>query len=191
MFQALASLPSHVNSTLRCLSGCSITKRHQYNEKRGCVIKRVFTLSIDVPQPKTPQCIHALQYNWEPHSLLTCWPASWFGTRTLTCKASSVYVTRSSIKSILQYISQGLAQPPATSTHSARHEPCFPSTSTISVSHLHLHPTPFSFTGSHESQYSSSSFRFFSSNVVFSRNGDRGIWRAGAFAGQCWIVVCR
>lgn len=70
---------------------------------------------------------------------------------------------------------QGLAQPPATSTHSAKHEPCFPSTSTMSVSHLHLHPTPFSFTVSQESQYSSSSFRFFSSRVVNSRNGDRGI----------------
>lgn len=86
---------------------------------------------------------------------------------------------------------QGLAQPPATSTHSAKQEPCFPSTSTISVSHLHLHPTPFSLTASQLSQYSSSSFRFFSSSVVFSRNGDRGNWRAGALAGQCWIVVCR
>lgn len=73
------------------------------------------------------------------------------------------------------YHNQGLAQPPATSTHSAKQDPCLPSTSTISVSHLHLHPTPFSLTGSQESQYSSSSFRFFSSRVVFSRNGDRGI----------------
>lgn len=80
---------------------------------------------------------------------------------------------------------QGLAHPPATSTHSAKQDPCLPSTSTISVSHLHLHPTPFSLTGSHASQYSSSSFRFFSSSVVDSRKGDRAICRAGAFAGQC------
>lgn len=85
----------------------------------------------------------------------------------------------------------GLAHPPATSTHSAMHDPCFPSTSTISVSHLHRHPTPFSFTGSQVSQYSSSSFLALESSVVFSRKGERGIWRAGALAGQCWMVVCR
>jgi hypothetical protein len=67
---------------------------------------------------------------------------------------------------------QGLAHPPATSTHSAKQDPCLPSTSTISVSHLHLHPTPFSLGVSHESQYSSSSLRFFSSTVVASKNGD-------------------
>lgn len=85
----------------------------------------------------------------------------------------------------------GLAQPPATSTHSARHEPSLPSTSTISVSQRQRQPTPFSFSGSHWSQYSSSSMRFLSSVVVFSRYGSRGSWRAGAFAGQCWMVVCR
>ena len=85
---------------------------------------------------------------------------------------------------------QGLAQPPATSTHSVKQDPCLPSTSTMSVSHRHLHPTPFSLTASHESQYSSSSLRFFSSLVVISRNGGRAICLAGAFAGQCWIVVC-
>lgn len=48
---------------------------------------------------------------------------------------------------------QGLAQPPATSTHSARQDPSLPSTSTMSVSHRHRHPTPFSLTSSHFSQY--------------------------------------
>ena len=86
----------------------------------------------------------------------------------------------------------GDAQPPATSTHSARQLPCLPSTSTMSVSHLHRHPTPFSLGGSGVAQYSSSSMRFFSSSVVCSRNGILGSWRpAGALAGQCWMVVCR
>ena len=80
---------------------------------------------------------------------------------------------------------QGDAQPPATSTHSTRQLPCLPSTSTRSASHLHLQPTPFSFSGSYVSQYSSSSFRFFSSSVVFSRKGIRGNCLAGALAGQC------
>ena len=83
----------------------------------------------------------------------------------------------------------GDAQPPATSTHSARQLPCLPSTSTMSVSHRHRQPTPFSLTGSGFAQYSSSSIRSFSSSVVFSRNGCRGNCRAGALAGQCWIVV--
>src|SRR3954451_6669733 len=68
----------------------------------------------------------------------------------------------------------GEDQPPATCTHSARQLPCLPSTSTISVSHLHRQPTPFSFGVSQFSQYSSSSFRFFSSSVVISRNGGLG-----------------
>lgn len=79
----------------------------------------------------------------------------------------------------------GDAQPPATSTHSARQLPCLPSTSTMSVSHRHRHPTPFSLTGSGFAQYSSSSIRFFSSCVVISRYGIRGNCRAGALAGQC------
>lgn len=85
----------------------------------------------------------------------------------------------------------GDAQPPATSTQSSRQLPCLPSTSTMSVSHLHLQPTPFSLTGSGFAQYSSSSIRCFSSSVVISSHGCRGNCRAGAFAGQCWIVVCR
>jgi hypothetical protein len=92
---------------------------------------------------------------------------------------------------LLLPLTQGLAQPPATSTHSAIQLPCLPSTSGMSVSQRHLHPTPFSFSSSHDSQYSSSSLRFRSSSVVFSRYGSRGICLAGAFAGQCWIVVCR
>ncbi len=84
------------------------------------------------------------------------------------------------------------AHPPATLTHSERQLPSLPSTSTISVSHLHRQPTPFSFTESNVSQNSSSSFLFFSSFVVVSRNGGRGSCRfPGAFAGQCCIVVCR
>lgn len=83
----------------------------------------------------------------------------------------------------------GDAQPPATSTHWARQLPCLPSTSTMSVSHLHLQPTPFSLTGSGVAQYSSSSIRFFSSSVVSSSHGIRGSCRAGALAGQCWMVV--
>ena len=63
--------------------------------------------------------------------------------------------------------------PPATSTHSGRQLPCFPSTSTMSVSHLHRQPTPFSFSRSHESNHSSSSLLAFSSSVVISRNGGR------------------
>lgn len=83
------------------------------------------------------------------------------------------------------------AHPPATATHSAMQLPSLPSTSTISVSHLHLHPTPFSLTASQVSQYSSSSIRFFSSLVVFSRKGGLASCRLpGAFAGQCCIVVC-
>ena len=85
----------------------------------------------------------------------------------------------------------GDAQPPATSTHSARQEPSLPSTSTMSVSHLQRQPTPFSLTGSGVAQYWSSSCRFFSSNVVFSKYGDLGSCRAGALAGQCCMVVCR
>lgn len=65
--------------------------------------------------------------------------------------------------------SQGLAQPPATSTHSARQDPSLPSTSTMSVSHRQRQPTPFSLTSSQLAQYWSSSIRFFSSNVVVSR----------------------
>src|SRR4051812_38927055 len=76
------------------------------------------------------------------------------------------YISHFYHTSLPNFYYQGLAHPPATSTHSAKQEPCLPSTSTISVSHLHLHPTPFSLTVSHESQYSSSSFRFFSSVVV-------------------------
>jgi hypothetical protein len=38
---------------------------------------------------------------------------------------------------------------------------------------------------SNVAQYSSSSIRFFSSSVVFSKNGILGSWRAGALAGQC------
>jgi hypothetical protein len=131
----------------------------------------------DVPQPKTPQCIRALQYKWERYSLLTCCLRPGLARLNPEQLGSSVYSTFIHLSCRFLHIlrTQGLAQPPATSTHSARHEPCFPSTSTMSVSHLHLQPTPFSFTGSHESQYSSSSFRFFSSNVVFSKNGDRGI----------------
>lgn len=45
-------------------------------------------------------------------------------------------------------LSQGLAQPPATSTHSARQLPSLPSTSTMSVSQRQRQPTPFSLGGS-------------------------------------------
>jgi hypothetical protein len=58
------------------------------------------------------------------------------------------------------------------------------------VSHLHRQPTPFSFGRSGVAQYSSSSSRSLSSSVVFSNHGILGSCRVGAFAGQCWIVVC-
>lgn len=125
-----------------------------------------------------------------PHYIVhtTCMLPLFSSARPAQCISSQAYrlsILSSNSISFCNEMYQGLAHPPATSTHSARHDPCFPSTSTMSVSHLHLQPTPFSLTASQESQYSSSSLRFFSSNVVFSRNGDRGIWRAGAFAGQC------
>lgn len=91
----------------------------------------------------------------------------------------------------ITFVPHGDAQPPATSTHSARQLPCLPSTSTMSVSHLHRQPTPFSFSESQESQYSSSSLLSFSSSVVVSRNFGLGSCRATALAGQCWMVVCR
>ena len=102
-----------------------------------------------------------------------------------TLPSFSVYHLEAFPKSV-----QGEAQPPATSTHSARQLPSFPSTSRISVSQRHLQPTPFSFGGSGVAQYSSSSIISFSGLVVFSRNGMCGDCLAGAFAGQCWIVVC-
>lgn len=145
-----------------------------------------------------------LQYNWGENSFIvpthaftvsahhivhtTCLLHLFGNARPAQCMSRPkpiVSTFSSNSISLSNEMYQGLAHPPATSTHSARHDPCFPSTSTMSVSHLHLQPTPFSLTASHESQYSSSSLRFFSSSVVFSRNGDRGIWRAGAFAGQC------
>lgn len=85
----------------------------------------------------------------------------------------------------------GDAQPPATSTHSAKQLPSFPSTSRMSVSHRHRQPTPFSLGGSGVAQYSSSSCLSLSSSVVLSSHGSLGSCRAGAFAGQCCIVVCR
>lgn len=69
---------------------------------------------------------------------------------------------------------QGLAQPPATSTHSGRQDPSLPSTSTMSVSHRHRHPTPLSISSSQSAQYSSSSLRSFSSSMAGFRNGSRG-----------------
>jgi hypothetical protein len=161
------------------------------------MIERIFTLTYRLP-PAQNATMHSYahpshQYKRELTSLMGPCTLSFdpgLLDRELARLAQSIFTLfRQSSPSYMVY--QGLAQPPATSTHSARQDPCFPSTSTISVSHLHLHPTPFSLTGSHESQYSSSSLLFFSSNVVISRNGCRGIWRAGAFAGQCWIVVCR
>lgn len=81
-------------------------------------------------------------------------------------------------------------QPPAISTHWLMQLPSFPSTSGISVSHRHRQPTPFSWGGSGLFQYSSSSLLFFSSSIVISRYGGRGLCLAGALAGQCWMVVC-
>ncbi len=101
-------------------------------------------------------------------------------TRALPCFSRMILPTP-----IRPFPPHGLAHPPATSTHSAKQLPCFPSTSTISVSHLHLHPTPFSFSASHVSQYASSSSRAFLSSVVSSSHFFLGSCRAGAFAGQC------
>src|SRR3569833_4584212 len=75
---------------------------------------------------------------------------------------------------------QGLAQPPATSTHSARQLPSLPSTSTMSVSQRQRQPTPFSLGASHVSQYWSSSILLRSSSVVISRLGLCGCWWVGA-----------
>jgi hypothetical protein len=147
------------------------TQTNQYTRRNAHLY---FTMhSIDfLPRPKTPKCIGSVTFHtiggmirFPPCALVLGVAEETY----LLC------LTLLSYHASLSSHYQGLAHPPATSTHSAKQDPCFPSTSTISVSHLQRHPTPFSFTVSHVAQYSSSSIRFFSSNVVISRKGVRFI----------------
>lgn len=126
------------------------------------------SLNINIPTCATKILKNALNHIREIHYAYDLTPTLVEDAGSLHNSMLELFRRRTQRR---KHRNHGDDQPPATSTHSARQLPCLPSTSTISVSHLHRHPTPFSLTGSGMDQYSSSSWRFFSSSVVFSRNG--------------------